>query len=103
MTGRNTSQTTAAGVVDIIKQVWYIAIDVIAGGSSLRSLGGTFSEGAKHIEDTSAAVYRASSDDRPQYFTHNSVCCRGHHQTRLVSCGHHRRRSQRFPYVSVTL
>ena len=44
ITGRNTSSTTATGVVGIIKQVWYVAVDVIASDSSLRSFGGTFSK-----------------------------------------------------------
>ena len=41
MTGRNTSPTAAAGVVGIIKHVWYVAVDVIESDSSLRSFVGT--------------------------------------------------------------
>ena len=41
MTGRNTSQTTAAGVVDIIKQVWYIVVIVVAVHSVFHMWGGT--------------------------------------------------------------
>ena len=43
MTDRSTLLTTAAGVVGVIKQFWYVAVDVIASDSSLRSFGGIFS------------------------------------------------------------
>lgn len=43
MAGRNTSPTLAAGVAGIIKQVWCVAVDILASDRSLRSLGGTFS------------------------------------------------------------
>ena len=42
-TGRNTLLTTAAGVVGIIQQVWYVAVDVTASDSSFRRFDGTFS------------------------------------------------------------
>ena len=75
MAGLNAEPITAVSVVDNIKQVWYVAIVVIAGGSSLRSFGGTLTlvlqvppnaEEAENIEDTSDSVYyRARSGDRP--------------------------------------
>ena len=44
MTGVNAAPITAVSVVDKIKYVWYVAVDVIASDSSLRSFGGTFSK-----------------------------------------------------------
>ena len=41
MTGRNTSHTTAAGVVDIIRQVWNLVVIVVAVHSVSRIFGGT--------------------------------------------------------------
>ena len=47
MTGGSAAPITAAvRVVDNIKHVWYVVVDVIASGSSLRSFGGTFSKRA---------------------------------------------------------
>ena len=43
MAGRTTSRTTLAGVVGIIKAVWYLAVDLFVNGSSRRGFGGTFS------------------------------------------------------------
>ena len=44
MTGDNAASITAVSVVGNIKHAWYEAVDAIAGGSSLRSFGGTFAE-----------------------------------------------------------
>ena len=46
MTGVSAAPTTAVSVVDNIKHVWYVVVDVIAGGSSLHSFGGTFTKSA---------------------------------------------------------
>ena len=46
MTVLDDEPITAVSVVDNIKQVWYVAAVVIAGGSSLRSFGRTFSKNA---------------------------------------------------------
>ena len=89
MTGVSAAPTTAVSVVDNIKHVWYVVVDVIAGGSSrFVVLVAPNAEGAKNIEDTSASVHRASSDNRQQYFTDISSRCRGRHQTNLESCRH---------------
>ena len=73
MAGVNTAPIKAVSVVKNVKQVWCVAVDEIAGSSSLRSFGGTFSKSDKKchqlprehfFEDTNASVYRARSDDR---------------------------------------
>ena len=46
MTGLNAEPSVAVCVVDNIKPVWYVAVVVIAGGSSLHSFGGTFTKSA---------------------------------------------------------
>ena len=85
MTGRNTSPITTAGVVGMIKHVWMLRSKysrVIARFVVLVAHLVTFTKSdpkVKHVEDTSASIYRASNDDRPQYSTHNSNSCRGHH------------------------
>ena len=63
MTGVNVAPITAVSVVDNIKRIWYVAVDVIAGYSSLRGFGDTFNKratkcrGAKNIEDIRAHLY----------------------------------------------
>ena len=46
MTGLNGEPINAVSVEDNIEQVWYDAVVVISGGSSLRNFDGTFSKGA---------------------------------------------------------
>ena len=92
MTGVSAAPTTAVSVVDNIKHVWYVVVDVIAGGSSrFVVLVAPNAEGAKNIEDTSASVHRASSDDRPPCCVYHRRKCRRQHQTRLVCCGRRNR------------
>ena len=78
MTGETAEPSTAASVAHNFKRAWSVAVDLIAGGSSLRSLVAIYAkvppnaEAAKNIED---------SDGRPQYFTHNSSSRRRGHQS----------------------
>ena len=40
MTGVNATPIPAGSVAGTVKHAWYVAVDVIAGDSSLRSFGG---------------------------------------------------------------
>ena len=74
MAGVNAAPITANSVVENIKHVWCVAVDVIAGDSSLRSFGCIVSHfyyrchqmqrGHFFVVYTNASVYRATGDDR---------------------------------------
>ena len=46
VTSLNAEPISAVSVADNIKQVWHVAVVVIAGDGSLRSFGGTFTKSA---------------------------------------------------------
>lgn len=46
MAGRNTLPTTAAGVIDNIKQTWHLTVVVIAADRSVCNFGGTLTKRA---------------------------------------------------------
>ena len=64
MTGLNAEPIMAVRVVDNIKQLWYDAVVVIAGGSSLRSFGGTFYKSTTKPNTEGAKDIRISSKQR---------------------------------------
>ena len=64
MTGDNAASITAVSVVGNIKHAWYDAVDAIAGGSSLRSFGGTFYKSTTKPNTEGAKDIRISSKQR---------------------------------------
>ena len=70
MTGAYAASITPVRIVDNIKRAWYVAVDVIAGGSSrFVVLAVPNAEGAKILR-IRAQLYTllSSTDDKPQYF-----------------------------------
>ena len=52
MTDLNAEPFTAVSVVDNIKQVWYVAVDVSAGDGSLGSFGGAVGKSATKCSES---------------------------------------------------
>ena len=52
MTDLNAEPFTAVSVVDNIKQVWYVAVDVSAGDGSLCSFGGAVGKSATKCSES---------------------------------------------------